>query len=544
MTSIRDARRAVELIERAEQARLDGDYRAGVAHARRAAAFAEAAGDGAAQARALRSLANQQLRLGEHEDAVRTCRDAVIVLERIDDPAGVCEVLTIQALAYDTLGMHQEALAVLDRGRTIAQELHDHTLLYWVHNRTGVVHGSMGDRVLSTDYLMRALSMSEGLDDEARFCILNNVGDNAVHRATELLRDGDDPAAARTLNDSLSYVEEAVRLARAAGHPYREALSLDNHGMLLALAGQYETAEQMIDDARRIAAVHGYRSIESGALQHLARIRRMRGQHEAAVLGLHAALEEALAAGEMPMAMEIHRELSDAYEKTGDFAPALRHYREYHRMERLAHNDVAAARGRMAAHLFELDNAKLEAEKARLESELHRIRTAELEADRQVWQEQATLDPLTGLPNRRCAEARLAELSAAGHFCLAVADVDHFKTVNDRYGHPAGDEVLRRLATILRDGVRDSDLVARMGGEEFLLALDSARPDEAAARCELLRAEIAGYPWHTVHPGMEVTISIGVVEVPFGTDLDVALKTADQHLYRAKRAGRNRVLVG
>ena len=540
MTSTRDTARATALIERAERARLDGDYLAGVAFARRAAAFAEAAGDGAAEALALRSMANQQLRLGAQEDAVRACQSAVLVLERIGNPAGACEVLTVQAMAYDMLGMHTEALAVLDRGRTIAQDLRDHRLLYWVHNRTGVVHGSLGDRVLSTDYFMRALAMSEGLDDEARFCILNNVGDNAVHQVTELLRDGEDEAAARTLNESLAYIEEAVELARAVAHPYREALSLDNHGMLLALAGQYATAERMIDDARAIAARHGYRSIESGALQHLARIRRMQGQHEAAVLGLHAALAESLAAGEMPVVMEIHRELSDAYEKIGDFAPALRHYREYHRIERLAHNDVAAARGRMAAHLFELDNAKLEAEKARLESELHRIRTAELEADGRVWREQATVDPLTGLPNRRCAEERLAGLATAGDFCLAVVDVDHFKRVNDRFGHPAGDEVLRRLAGIMRGSVADGDLVARMGGEEFLVAL---APAEAAARCERLRAEVAAYPWDTVQAGIVVTVSIGVAEVPLGTDLEIALKTADQNLYRAKRTGRNRVVT-
>jgi hypothetical protein len=91
-----------------------------------------------------------------------------------------------------------------------------------VHNRTGVVHGSMGDRDLSNDYLMRALTMVEGLDAEARFCILNNVGDNAVYQVPRRRDAGDTAGAEKMLRDALGYVEEALALARSADHPYRE----------------------------------------------------------------------------------------------------------------------------------------------------------------------------------------------------------------------------------------------------------------------------------------------------------------------------------
>jgi diguanylate cyclase len=523
-------------LELAEQARLAGDYRGGADLATRSAALAEATGDLAGQARALRSYADQLLRLGEHEAAVRACRDAVALLETIGDLAGVCDTLTVQALALNDLGMHQEALEILARGRDIAQELHDHDLLYWVHNRTGVVHSSMGDWALGTEYLMRALSMAGGMDSEARFCILNNLGDNAVHQVSQLLREGDEAAAAQTLNDSLGYLEEALRLARAAAHPYRESICLDNYGMLLGLAGDYPAAERMLDDSRTISVIHGYRSLESSALQHQARVRLMRGQYAEAITSLLAALDRALAAREAPMAMEIHQELSEAYEKIGDLGPALHHYREHHRLERLAHNDVAAARARMAAQLFELDNARLEAD-------LHRIRTTELEADKRELQKQATEDPLTGLPNRRFAELRLPELAAGGGLCVAVADVDLFKTVNDRYGHPVGDQVLRQIAAVLRDNVRETDLVARLGGEEFLIALAGVDLAGAAATCELLRARVAGYPWAALQPGLAVTISLGVTQVPSGDDLDAATAQADRRLYAAKRAGRNRVVA-
>ena len=533
------------LLKAAEEARQAGDYRAGSELARRAAALAETAGDGPGRARALRSLANQLLRLGELEPAVTAYRDAVAVLESIGDRAGLCDVLTVQSMPLTDLGLHEEALEVLSRAREIAQELPDHDLLYWVHNRTGVVHGSLGNRALSTEYLMRALSMAGGMDAEARFCILNNVGDNAVYQVAELRAAGDTAGAEQTLQAALGHVTEALRLARAAAHPFRESICLDNYGMLLALAGDYPGAERMIEESRSIATAHGYRSLESAALQHQAHVRLMRGECAAAITGLLEALERAFEAGEMPTAMEIHRELSGAYERVGDPASALRHYREYHRLERASHNDVAAVRARMAVHGFELDNARLEADNARLEAELHRVRTVELEADKLALQQQATEDSLTGLPNRRYAELRLPALAAGGGpLCVAVADVDLFKSVNDRFGHPVGDQVLRQIAAVLLAGVRDTDLVARLGGEEFLIGLDGLSLPEAAARCEQLRSAVAGFDWAAVQPGLAVTMSVGVAAVPPGGDLAATTALADQRLYAAKRNGRNRVDAG
>ena len=538
------------LLEVAEQSRVAGDYRVGSAAARQAAELAAAVGDPAGQAAALRSLANQLLRLGELEEAVGACREAIAVLEAIGDEAGICQVLTAQAMPLNELGMHEEALDLLARGRDIAQRLGDRDLLYWVHNRTGVVHGSMGDHDLSTDYLMRALTMVTGMDADARFCILNNVGDNAVYRVPQLRNSGEHEAAEKTLRDAIGYVREALELARVAGNPFRESISMDNYGMLVALDGDFDRAGLLIELAHGIAAAHGYRSLASAGLQHQARIRLMRGDPAAAIEGLLAALERAIAAGEKPMAMEINRELSEAYEKVGDLASALAHYRAFHALEREAHNEVAAVRARMAVHAYELDNARHEAE-------VHRVRSVELER-------QAAEDALTGLPNRRFVDRRLPELvSGGGPLCVAVADVDRFKGVNDRFGHFVGDEVLRRIAAILRDNVRDNDLVARFGGEEFLIAFSAAGLDDATARCEVLRAQVAAYPWEQVREGLQVTISVGLAAVTAGDHpvgagrpgaseglgvegdrLAGAMTLADQRLYAAKRGGRNRVEAG
>ncbi|WP_306211128.1 tetratricopeptide repeat-containing diguanylate cyclase [Actinoplanes sp. RD1] len=533
------------LLLRAEDRRLAGDYRGGCAIAEQAATLAGATGDSAGQAAALRSYANQLLRLGRQEDAIAACREAVAILEARGDEYAICEVLTVEAMSLNDLGMHQEALEALARGRDIAQRLGENGLLFWVHNRTGVVHGSMGDHELSTHYLMRALTMAEGMDDEARFCILNNVGDNGVYEVQRLRSAGQFAAADRTLGKALDCVTEALRLARAVDHPFRQAISLDNLGMLRALSGDLDAAAGLIEHSRQIAVTGGYRSLELAALRHLARVRLMRGQSGDAIVGLTVALHRALDAGEKPMAMEIHHELSAAYEQTGDLAAALSHYRSFHELEREAHSDTAAARARMAVHHFELDNARLEAENARLEAELERTRNAELAADNVLWQRQAAEDALTGLPNRRSVDRRLPELAAAGHpFCVAVADVDHFKKVNDEHGHLVGDEVLRRIAAVLQENLRDTDLVARFGGEEFLIAVNAVDLPAARMQCELLRAQIAGYPWDSMQPGLAVTISVGLAEIRPGTTVAEGLAQADERLYAAKRAGRNQVCCG
>lgn len=529
------AERIAALLDEAERKRTSGDYRAGTDLARRAAALAESVGDVSARAEALRSLANQLVRLGEQEAAVTACRDAVAALEGTGDERAICQVLTAEAIPLIDLGMFDEALEALERGREIAHRLGDQGLLYWVHNRTGVVHGSMGDYDLSTEYLMRALTMVGGMDDEARFCILNNVGDNAVHQVPLQRAAGDADGAERTLREALGHVAEALGLARAAANPFREAISLDNQGMLLALAGDHETAMTLILRARRIAEQHGYQSMLSATLQHQAHVRLMRGEHQAAIQGLLDSLDRAVEAGEKTLAIGIHRELSDAYEQVGDFRSALRHYRRFHELDREANNDVAAARARMAVHSFELDNARLEAQ-------LHRLRSAELEADNLSWQRQATEDALTGLPNRRSLELRLPALATQGEqLCVALADVDLFKGVNDRYGHLVGDEVLRQIAVLFRESVRDGDLVARFGGEEFLIALGGIAPDEARARCEVLRSQVAAHPWERVAPGLTVTISLGLATVAPGRPVEEAISRADGNLYAAKHRGRNRV---
>ncbi len=160
----------------------------------------------------------------------------------------------------------------------------------------------------------------------------------------------------------------------------------------------------------------------------------------------------------------------------------------------------------------------------------------------------SNLDPLTGLINRREFE-RLARIELArlervpGSVSLMMIDIDFFKRVNDELGHPAGDAVLQQLASRLSAGLRAVDIVARMGGEEFVVLLTDTDRQGAEIVAEKLRASVGQMPFHLSAKHMTVTASFGVTSLSRGslTSLDELYATADQALYSAKNGGRNRV---
>lgn len=158
----------------------------------------------------------------------------------------------------------------------------------------------------------------------------------------------------------------------------------------------------------------------------------------------------------------------------------------------------------------------------------------------------ALADPLTGLPNRRAfrslAESRQTTEAQVPGDCVAVLDIDHFKRINDGHGHAAGDEVLCAFAAVARRALRQKDVVARLGGEEFAVLFPDTSRDQALQICERLRCAVADARLLRSHPGVRVTVSGGVAAL--GPDgLDAALMEADAALYRAKAGGRDQLAL-
>jgi two-component system cell cycle response regulator len=175
---------------------------------------------------------------------------------------------------------------------------------------------------------------------------------------------------------------------------------------------------------------------------------------------------------------------------------------------------------------------------------LHR----QIEASNVLLAELALTDPLTGLPNRRAVdEWANRQLSGAARysfsFWVAVADLDHFKSVNDTYGHDAGDEVLKRFSAILKANSRRSDICGRMGGEEFLIILTHASAENAQGVIERILGELARTRFVFDGCDLQVTASFGMAGFTGGgaPTFGQLLSQADAALYRAKRLGRSRL---
>ena len=168
---------------------------------------------------------------------------------------------------------------------------------------------------------------------------------------------------------------------------------------------------------------------------------------------------------------------------------------------------------------------------------------------RDTLSHQATHDALTGLPNRRAILDLLGrELDRTSRMEVVLAvgmcDIDHFKAVNDRYGHQTGDDVLRGFARVLGEHVRTYDAIGRIGGEEFLIILPMNTGADWEGAFSNLGRRISATPVPTRSGPLTVTASIGVVCAAANTTVDEILEAADQVMYQAKREGRNRVVFG
>ncbi|MDP9783172.1 GGDEF domain-containing protein [Pseudomonas fluorescens] len=222
-------------------------------------------------------------------------------------------------------------------------------------------------------------------------------------------------------------------------------------------------------------------------------------------------------------------------------------------LKQVLENHLEGLLGTMDQHRQQRDQREQEVS-ARLKSLADRV--ALMEQDAQVVREnleeqrqKALVDPLTGLPNRAAWSERLEHevvqwQQHGNSLLLAMLDLDHFKRINDNYGHLAGDRVLKLIASVLRKRLRGGDFIARFGGEEFVLLVPDTPLAAGAKLAEALRLAIEACPFHFKGEPVTVTVSIGLTAFKPGEHSDAVFKRADQALYRAKNAGRNRVELG
>jgi diguanylate cyclase (GGDEF)-like protein len=286
-----------------------------------------------------------------------------------------------------------------------------------------------------------------------------------------------------------------------------------------ARMGRIEEAQRDLELARRTKVRPRNPSVERAIVHAAAALLVAEGRFTEAQDELLTSWGPAVEAGARVWTEDVAWLLGRVALSTGNYREALRWHREMHERYGRAQYDAWMSRATAA--------------RLQVEQEALVRHTRELESD-------VLSDPLTGVPNRRAFDADLPQLAAAAQtadapLTLAIIDIDHFKRINDERGHLTGDEVLRRVAWLLRQEVREGDFCARFGGDEFVLVL-TATVEDAEEAIDRLVGALARYPWSTIAPGLSVTVTYGLAEILAHQTPASLFAVADADLLAAKRA--------
>ena len=479
-------------------------------------------GDDAPPARRARALMTRGCALaclGRHADSLATLQQA---LEIAPPGAGRLrtQLLRAHAMAYDELGALDASLHWGVQAVDAARAEDDPALLADAVLTVAVARSRSGDREAGLQHNREVLAIYESINDE-HGCLqaLNNIGIDCKNLGRH--------------DEAVQFLQRALALALQRQDGGGAAVVACNLGEPLWRLGRVAEARAAMLDAIERTSNSGYPSAEVHARTVLGELLHAEGESVAAQAELERALAIAIRGGSRNPAARCHKALAALHKAAGRFEQALQHHEAFHAADKAQFNEDSDRKLRALQVQFDLARARHDAQTARLEAA--------------ALAEQTRTDALTGLANRRHLDEHLAAEFARAHrlghaLALAMADVDDFKQINDRFGHGTGDAVLRAVAALLRQHCRAIDVVARYGGEEFCIVFLEADGAHAARACEAMRAAVASHDWAALQPGLAVTLSIGLAD-PAGLDGPQALlAAADARLYVAKRGGKNRVV--
>jgi diguanylate cyclase (GGDEF)-like protein len=504
--------------------------------------------------------------LYQHEQyAAASAELAHIDMKSISSDSEAYRVSILRGNTLSTLGQAEAALPFLEEGLDLARDLHDeqrtlHALL-WLSR----IYTNTDNYDRASEEIESARTLALSLGDEAALCeveirasdIADRKGNRSAERSASLaalehakLSGSDKWLARAAVNLSDSYLKS---------HDYAESLKYSKQA--LPIANEVLTAgETTIASFNEGLAYIGLGEIKAG--EKLA----------------EGAIAEAVAGDNLLAAQDLLREYANALERAGYLMMAIQ---VYHRYDEMGSKIMTGARQRAFLEL----SAKFDDERRARELELLRrdnaLKAAEMRTQtlRQqfilagalfvacicaalVWafvrvrkandrlRFNSERDALTGLRNRRYFNEHVLSVEGAHPVggCVLLADLDHFKRINDTQGHPAGDAVLATVSHRLSAALRESDKLVRWGGEEFLAVLDPITPEQADRTVERLLHAVRRDPVLWNGQAIKCTISIGYACFPMaGSDMEISLESAigliDKALYEAKRRGRNRACL-
>jgi diguanylate cyclase (GGDEF)-like protein len=495
------------------------------------------------EAGALNMLSLIYKRKGDYDISLDLLLECLNIRCELGDVLGESKSLNNLGNMYRDLFRYADALECLLRSLELAEQAGSDDMAAYASGNMAQVFSERGDQAAALKHYEQSLAYNSATKDLAfRSTILAGMGQAYLKQ--------DSPE--RALNCLLHSLE----LTDQTGNLDDRGITLHYLGLAYLEMGHCETSAGYLYSALEIFQREGNQPQETEVSLALGQNLLRQGRLDEAIVLLEQLLER-----ESGFQEEVHRLLAEAHEKKGNFPCALSHFRQFYQCHARIHDQKSEQRiqellTRSEVQKVERDVATQRQANDELARALEAARQAQTEKEvllqqlliqAEVLKQLAREDGLTGVANRRWLDYQLAqELARARRFghplSVALVDLDHFKSVNDRLSHQIGDEVLKVVARLLRETCRSVDLVGRYGGEEFVLVLVETDARRARPLCERVRRAVERYDWRSVHPELSgVTLSIGLCSDHSLTASQELLTCADQQLYRAKAQGRNQV---
>jgi diguanylate cyclase len=527
------------LIDRAERL-LGTDPHDAVVFALRAQSVARARGAEALMARAHYVAGAALAQTGDWSGAIRQLSHAEHIYRARNDTHSQCQVIMQLAAACSELGEYPEALDGFAQAGRLARQQRDHAAVRRALVQTSHVHTVLSDFTTARECLRSALELPSGSAADEGVVVLQ-FGLVDVNEGLRAALAGDASTVSRRMADGEEHFDVALELLADSSDRSTAIAARTQRGAARCWLGKFAAGLADLEQAGDEAARAGFRVREVQARleqgYHL-----IAGGREADGLALlRPTFMQAEELGDLRRQADMHERLSALYEARGEFQTALAHHKRFVEVKTRLDGKLSTQRAR-------LHEARAELVKLRTQTAALHARTQDLEQSRSRLERLALEDELTGLANRRaftkelenwCGRARAGQL----RFGLVVADIDGFKQINDTYSHLTGDVVLRQLGELIRSNLRGIDFAARLGGDEFALLLADSEGGAARTVVDRILQALHDMSWSQLGAGLSVTLSVGLCESADFGDSSELVRRADEALYGAKDAGRNRLHV-
>ncbi len=538
------------------------DPKQGLAYSDEALRLARDARDVASEARAMLCRSAYIMLLSGSQRGLPEVEKAIVLLQDADEPQLLAEALEIRGDIHSLLG--EQAKAMLDfqraraayRGSGIDREVEPLML------SIAVAYRRMGDWPQAQRYFTAAVKRMQDKGD------WDGV-------ATNLIQLGFLHGESGFPDKALAAFREAERVAIKHDHPYSINAARLGIAESQIVLGQPETALAVLQQARAGFAAEHDDSSEDMLLMLTGQALARQGQHAGALARYEQALPLIQQDGNERYLAMLFKAQAASKEALGQASAALEDYKRYTELQMKLQGKMRLEQSRMLEYEYEIRRRDFENKQLRAEATVKQQEVAALEAVRrwqwlaiglgvllmallamQAWRQWrksrqlrdlTLLDPLTGVANRPGIEQEAARaldesIRDGTPLSLLMLDLDHFKAINDRYGHAAGDKVLRATTAAWQAQLRGKDPLGRVGGEEFVVVCPDTTLEQALVVANRLRESANALRFDEIDPALRVSVSIGAAQArKSGDSCDALLDRADTALYRAKQQGRDRV---